>query len=114
MTLNRRTALGLAAAAMTPVSQAVAPADPTGTIRLWPGAAPGGERVSVTPRVVERSTDPAFHDRCAQYTVDPILTVLRPARPNGASLLLIPGGGYKWAVVDKEEWTARGSSRRRG
>lgn len=102
MTLNRRTALGLAAAAMTPVSQAVAPADPTGTIRLWPGAAPGGERVSVTPRVVERSTDPAFHDRFAQYTVDPILTVLRPARPNGASLLLIPGGGYKWAVVDKE------------
>lgn len=102
MDLNRRTALGLAAAAMTPVSQTVAPADPTGTIRLWPGPAPGGERVSVTPRVVERSIDPAFHDRFAQYTVDPILTVLRPARPNGASLLLIPGGGYKWAVVDKE------------
>lgn len=102
MTLNRRTALGLAAAAMTPVSQIVAPPDPVETIRLWPGAAPGGEGVTVTPRVVERSTDPAFHDRFAQYTVDPILTVLRPARPNGASLLLIPGGGYKWAVVDKE------------
>ncbi|MDZ4113508.1 MAG: alpha/beta hydrolase [Brevundimonas sp.] len=102
MDLNRRTALGLAAAAMTPVSQTVAPADPTETIRLWPGAAPGGERVSVTPRVVERSTDPAFHDRFAQYTTDPILTVLRPTRPNGASLLLIPGGGYNWAVVDKE------------
>ena len=56
----------------------------------------------MTPRVTERSTDPAFHDRFAQYTTDPILTVLRPARPNGASLLLIPGGGYKWAVVDKE------------
>jgi acetyl esterase/lipase len=102
MTLNRRTALGLAAAAMTPVSQTLAPADPTETIRLWPGAAPGGEGVGVTGRVVERSTDPAFHDRFAQYTTDPILTVLRPARPNGASLLLIPGGGYKWAVVDKE------------
>ena len=109
MTFNRRTALGLAAlaatarpvAAMIPVSQN-APADPTETIRLWPGAAPGGERVTVTPRVTERSTDPAFHDRFAQYTTDPILTVLRPARPNGASLLLIPGGGYKWAVVDKE------------
>ena len=109
MSLNRRTALGLAAlaatarpvGAMIPVSQN-APADPTETIRLWPGAAPGGERVTVTPRVTERSTDPAFHDRFAQYTTDPILTVLRPARPNGASLLLIPGGGYKWAVVDKE------------
>lgn len=103
MMLNRRGALGLAAAAtMTPVSQAVAPPDPTETIRLWPGTAPGGERVVVTPRVVERSTDGAFHDRFAQYTTDPILTVLRPARPNGASLLLIPGGGYRWAVVDKE------------
>lgn len=110
MTLNRRTALGLAAlaaapataAALTPTSGQTAPPDPEETIRLWPAGAPGGERVTVTPRVVERSTDPAFHDRFAQYTIDPILTVLRPARPNGASLLLIPGGGYKWAVVDKE------------
>ena len=109
MTLNRRAALGLAALATTarpalaktPVFQ-VAPADPVEIIRLWPGAAPGGERVTVTPQVTERSTDPAFHDRFARYTTDPILTVLRPARPNGASLLLIPGGGYKWAVVDKE------------
>ncbi len=109
MTLNRRTALGFAAlaaaprsaVAMTPVSQ-LAPPDPIETIRLWPGAAPGGDRVTVTPQVTERSTDPAFHDRFARYTTDPILTVLRPEQPNGASLLLIPGGGYKWAVVDKE------------
>lgn len=109
MTMTRRAALALSAAAtplpalaLTPVSQTVAPPDPTETIRLWPGAAPGGERVTVTPVVTERSTDPAFHDRFARYTTEPILTVLRPARPNGASLLLIPGGGYKWAVVDKE------------
>jgi len=84
------------------VSTQLAPPDPVETIRLWPGAAPGGDRVTVTPQVTERSTDPAFHDRFARYTTDPILTVLRPERPNGASLLLIPGGGYKWAVVDKE------------
>mgnify|MGYP003575629529 FL=1 len=110
MITTRRGALGLAAAAatplpaltMTPVSQTVAPPDPTETIRLWPGAAPGGARVTVTPVVTERSTDPAFHDRFARYTTEPILMVLRPARPNGASLLLIPGGGYRWAVVDKE------------
>jgi|SRR6478672_370118 len=110
MMLNRRGALGLAALAatpapalaMTPVSQTVAPPDPVETIRLWPNGAPGGANVTVTAQVVERSTDPAFHDRFAQYTTDPILTVLRPERPNGASLLLIPGGGYRWAVVDKE------------
>ena len=105
MTLNRRAALGLAAMAAAPVRAAapqIAPPDPVETLRLWPGAAPGGERVTVTPQVTERSTDPTFHDRIARYTTDPILTVLRPDRPNGASLLLIPGGGYKWAVVDKE------------
>ena len=108
MTVNRRDALGLAAMAAAPAvglrtaSPDVAPPDPVEAIRLWPGAAPGGERVTVTPRVVERSTDPAFRDRFAQYTTEPILTVLRPQRPNGASLLLIPGGGYKWVVVDKE------------
>lgn len=110
MTMTRRAALALSAAAatprpalaMTPVSQTLAPPDPTETIRLWPDGAPGGERVTVTPLVTERSTDPAFHDRFARYTTDPILTVLHPERPNGASLLLIPGGGYKWAVVDKE------------
>lgn len=109
MTLNRRTALGLAALAastrpgfaMTPVSQR-APPDPPETIRLWPGPAPGGERVSVTPRVTERSIDPSFRDRFAQHTTDPILTVLRPAQPDGSSMLLIPGGGYRWAVIDKE------------
>jgi len=110
MITTRRGALGLAAAAATPlpalamipVSQTLAPPDPTETLRLWPGAAPGGEQVTVTPVVTERWTDPAFHDRFARYTTDPILTVTRPERPNGASLLLIPGGGYKWAVVDKE------------
>lgn len=110
MMLNRRGALGLAALAatpadrpaLTPLSPDIAATDPDETIRLWSSAAPGGDRVTVTARVVERSTDPAFHDRFAQYTLDPILTVMRPARPNGASLLLIPGGGYKWAVVDKE------------
>ncbi len=110
MTLNRRDALGLVALAATPAMARptlgdtipIAPSDPIEVLRLWPDGAPGGEGVAVTPRVVERSTSPAFHDRFAQYTTDPILTVLRPVQPNGASLLLIPGGGYKWAVVDKE------------
>ncbi|NBB52772.1 alpha/beta hydrolase fold domain-containing protein [Rhizobium sp. CRIBSB] len=114
MTLSRRGVLGSVTStvalsvafnpvvAMTPVSLQVAPTDPAEAIRLWPGAAPGGERVSVTPIVPERSTDPSFHDRYAQYTTDPILTVMRPERPDGRSLLLIPGGGYRWAVVDKE------------
>lgn len=110
MTFSRRDALGLAALAatplpaqaMTPVAQTLALPDPTEVIRLWPNGAPGGEGVTVTAKVTERSRDPSYHDRFAQFTTDPILTVMRPERPNGASMLLVPGGGYKWAVVDKE------------
>ncbi|MBX9706784.1 MAG: alpha/beta hydrolase [Caulobacteraceae bacterium] len=107
MTLDRRSLIGIGAlAAASPAlarqSSTLAPSDPNETIRLWPDGAPGGEGVTVTPVVPERSTDPSFHDRYAQYTTDPILTVVRPERPNGTALLLIPGGGYRWAVVDKE------------
>jgi len=83
-------------------AQAVAPPDPTEVIRLWPQGAPGGQGVTVTPVVPERSTDPAYRDRYAQYTTDPIMTVMRPDKPNGSAMLLIPGGGYRWAVLDKE------------
>ena len=83
-------------------AQTVASPDPTEVVRLWPNGAPGGEGVTVTPIVPERSTDPAYRDRYAQYTTDPIMTVMRPEKPNGSAMLLIPGGGYRWAVLDKE------------
>jgi len=110
MKMDRRRLLALGAAAPVFAAGAseaigqssIAPPDPVETIRLWPDGAPGGEGVSITPVVPERSTDPAYHDRYAQYTTDPILTVFRPARPNGSALLLVPGGGYRWVVVDKE------------
>jgi acetyl esterase/lipase len=82
--------------------QTVAPPDPTEVVRLWPNGAPGGEGVTVVPVVPERSTDPAYRDRYAQYTTDPIMTVMRPDKPNGSAMLLIPGGGYRWSVLDKE------------
>ncbi|MFK4059198.1 alpha/beta hydrolase [Brevundimonas sp. NPDC046655] len=100
--------MGAAAPALAtalPVSagmQTVAPPDPTEVVRLWPNGAPGGEGVTVIPVVPERSTDPAYRDRYAQYTTDPIMTVMRPDKPNGSAMLLIPGGGYRWSVLDKE------------
>lgn len=110
MNLHRRGLLIMGAAAPALVAalpasakvQAVAPPDPTEVVRLWPPGAPGWEGVTVVPIVPERSTDPAYRDRFAQYTTDPIMTVMRPERPNGSAMLLIPGGGYRWAVVDKE------------
>src|SRR4051812_41982246 len=76
---------------------------PAGTIiDLWPGPAPGGEHVTVVQAEVERSHDPNFHDVAIVHTTKPTLTYFRPQTPNGASVLIIPGGSYQRVVVGKE------------
>lgn len=107
MTPDRRQLLGLAAGlaaspAATRLQAEPTSLDPAEVWPLWPDGAPGGEAVTVTPVIIERSTDPGYHDRIARYTTSPDLLVVRAERPNGAGLLLIPGGGYRWSVIDKE------------
>lgn len=76
---------------------------PAEVLPLWPGEPPGGAGVTVEERVVERNRSPTgLQDRYVQHVRRPTLTVFRPDRPNGASLLIAPGGGYKWVVMDKE------------
>lgn len=72
-------------------------------IRIWPGAAPGSENLSLKEEVVERSKEPAkIKDRYAWKIIDPSLTVYLPEKPNGAGILVFPGGGYQRVVLDKE------------
>jgi len=68
---------------------------PPRTIPLWPGRAPGGEKVTVTQRAVRRRPDSPPDDLAYYGITRPTLTLLTPARPNGMALLLIPGGGYE-------------------
>src|SRR5260370_41091304 len=78
-------------------------AEPLGTvIDLWPSSPPGGENVTVTQAEIERSKDKTFHDVAVVNTTTPTLTLFRPNKPNGASMLIIPGGGYQRVVVGKE------------
>lgn len=87
---------------------------PTETIDLWPSGAPGMPSTPPVETTTERSSDPLVTDRAVLGISVPRLAVFRPDRPNGAAVLLIPGGGYKHVVVDKEgyemaRWlTARG------
>lgn len=84
-------------------SQAPAqPSDPAETIALWPDDAPGMPATPPAETVNERSKDPAFHDRAVFGITRPRLTVFRPEKPNGAAVMITPGGGYRWVVVDKE------------
>lgn len=76
--------------------------DPIETIDLWPGGAPGAPVAPPHEEMIERSEDPSYSDRAVKGISNPRLAVFRPARPNGAAVLLMPGGGYNHVVVDKE------------
>lgn len=75
---------------------------PVETIDLWPKGAPGAPATALVETVDERSTDTLVTDRAVYGITRPRMAVFRPDRPNGAAVLLTPGGGYKWVVVDKE------------
>jgi len=111
--IDRRTvliaplALGLAAraAGQAPVTAPHRPLvhpDPVEVIDLWPDGPPGAPMPPPAEEVRERSADPAFNDRVIVHVARPRLALFRPERPNGASVLIMPGGGYSWVVIDKE------------
>lgn len=72
------------------------------TFDVWPGDPPGGEGVTVTEEIVERSRDPAVRDRAMLHVREPALKVFRAAKPDGSAVLICPGGGYQRVVLDKE------------
>ncbi len=75
---------------------------PVENIDLWPGGAPGAPLQPLTETVTERSVDVKIQDRAVTGIFRPRMTVFRPQVPNGAALLIIPGGGYERVVFDKE------------
>jgi len=75
---------------------------PTDTIDLWPNGAPGMPAVPPRETVVERSTDAQVTDRAVFGITRPRMAVFRAEVPNGAAVVITPGGGYRWVVIDKE------------
>ncbi len=118
MEIDRRALLGLAAGAavvpleagtgQTPPPSAGGGALPLGspqpaeTIDLWPAGAPGMPAPPPAEAVIERSTDARFPDRALVHVARPRMDVFRPDKPNGAAVLVTPGGGYQRVVIDKE------------
>lgn len=83
-----------ATASALPASAPPALRPPLESIRLWPGKAPGSEKVTVTQSVILRNPGGDPNDTAFLNITDPILIVRRAAKPNGAALLMCPGGGY--------------------
>lgn len=76
--------------------------EPIETIDLWPGGAPGAPATLPVETVDERSKDDQVTDRAVYGISRPRMVVFRPLVPNGSAVLVMPGGGYKWVVIDKE------------
>ncbi len=76
---------------------------PTATLDLWPGGvAPGLLDPHLTEVVVDDSKDPALHHRSVHGITRPRLCVFPAANPNGAAMIIAPGGGYVREVLDHE------------
>jgi acetyl esterase/lipase len=88
--------------ALAAAPDAAALTDPAETIPLWPGTPPGARAVLPTEQIVDRVASSGFRDRYVTGVGKPMMTVFRPARPNGGAVLVIPGGGYIRVVIDKE------------
>lgn len=102
MDFDRRTLLALTTtAAAAPALAGPAP-DPTETVKLWPGRPPGALATLPREQIVDRVKTSGFQDRFVTGIGEPLMTVFRPARPNGAACLIAPGGGYLRVVIDKE------------
>jgi len=101
MRIDRRTML-LAPIGLALAAQARVPPSADGEIDLWPRGAPGAPPSPPAEELRERSTDSGYNDRILLHVRNPRLAVFLPARPNGAAVLIMPGGGYGWVVVDKE------------
>jgi len=96
---------GSALAAVTPVAgDGRVAGDPTEIVPLWPGVPPGGEGLSLPPYRVSLRTPPVLPlaDRSLDEVGRPQLDVFRAEKPNGAALVIAPGGGYAVEVFDLE------------
>ena len=120
MTFDRRALL--AAGLVLPFASAAAaqvawtrPAGiaPDASIALWPEGLIKPP-VGLVESVVQRSDDPNASDRILQGITSPRLDIFRPDQPNGAAVILAPGGGYRYVVVDKEGYELARWLRTRG
>ncbi len=97
---RRQTVAGLflSSLASGPSIAASAGADGITKIDLWPRGAPGAPPILPLEREIPRSPTGPVDDTAFLHVTNPCLYRCDPedlgVKPNGASILLIPGGGY--------------------
>ena len=90
---DRRTVIAGGLAALLPMPAFAQGAPTVDRFALWPKAPPGGEGRAIADAWVKRSPTGGADDIAWPHVATPMLTVVRPARPSGAAVLICPGGG---------------------
>lgn len=86
--------------------------EPRAVIPLWPGAPAGLTNAALDDHIVERPGP--LRDRYIDRIRTPQIHAFPAARPNGAAMLIAPGGGYERVVLDKEGYELAGWLSERG
>jgi acetyl esterase/lipase len=68
--------------------------DSDGVLPLWPTMPPGGTGVLPKQRLEDHAGPAGLRNRRLSGIGNPRLVVKRATKPNGAAMLVIPGGGY--------------------
>lgn len=87
---------------------------PDTVIAIWPAAAPGGESVRLEEHLEARTNRFDLQDHAARDVTSPTLAVFHAEDPDGSAILMAPGGGYSYVVVEKEGWEGARWFNRRG
>lgn len=103
LTTRRTLLLGAATlAAIAPAALQAQTRPDDEIVPLWPSAIPGDRHAAIVRKIVDQSHDAKRLDRWVTGIAQPALLVRRAARPNGAAVLVIPGGGYGFLSYDNE------------
>jgi acetyl esterase/lipase len=83
--------------------------EPDLALPLWPeGRMPGGPIPDIRENVDDQTDNAGLRYRVAEHVTRPTLSYFAPVKPTGASVLILPGGGYSRVGVDREGYeTAR-------
>jgi acetyl esterase/lipase len=75
---------------------------PGKAIALWPRPPAGALRPGMTEIMEQSSSDPAYSSRRVKRIANPRIIPFPAAQPNGAAMLIIPGGGFEWNYFEHE------------
>jgi acetyl esterase/lipase len=80
-----------------------APSRTSQVLNIWPNQPPGGDaNVTVQEKITDNRENPGQPNKFVYGVRTPDLTIRYPEKPNGAAILVLPGGAYTKVVLDKE------------